>query len=266
MQDKVKPSVKQIFHKVTYMSNQNNKSMKILLLFPFVLFLSIASFAQNNINSSAGIPQTLNPEQSTHEMHDNTNRNINPAGYPPPNITGSGTAIERVAFAYQTFPLADQRFVQFPVPVDPDAITIIKDTIFSDFVSSGIFDSNGMFYMTDAGNNTGTSTLYKVDTETGQTTTIGNMTGDITTGVNAITYDHDTGTFYIASRTQLATIDIETAHTSLVGSFDIPGGLMIEIAFNEAGNLYGIDLATDNLYSINKETAAVSEIGPWVLI
>lgn len=106
------------------------------------------------------------------------------------------------------------------------------------------------------------ATLYKVDIETGETTTIGNMTGDITSGVNAITYDHNTETFYIATDTQLATINIETGATSLVGTFGIPGGLMIEIAFDEAGNLYGIDLGTDRLYSINKETAAVSEIGP----
>lgn len=128
--------------------------MKKLLLLSFSLFISVAIFAQNNSNSSAGLPNDLISEQSIREMHDDSNRNINQWGNYPVIPAGTGSLIQRTAFAYQRF--ADQRFVTFPIPEDPDELTIIKDTIFSDFVSSGIFAPDGTFYMTDRGNDTGT--------------------------------------------------------------------------------------------------------------
>lgn len=164
------------------------------------------------------------------------------------------------AFAFQTFP-TPTRWVNFPIP--GYTVTEVSAQTFVDFASSGTFSPDGnTFYMTTAGDASGTSQLFTINTTTGVATLVGNMTGGIITGVNGITYDPTTGIYYVVSGTALATINVSTAATTLVGPLGNTGGLMAEVAADCDGNMYGIDLGLDNLYSINKSTGAATLIGP----
>jgi hypothetical protein len=55
---------------------------------------------------------------------------------------------------------------------------------------------------------------------------------------------------------QLGTVDVATGTANVIGSM---GTVMTDIAFDPLGNLYGLSFT--HLYSINKNTAAVSVIG-----
>ncbi|MCB2220852.1 MAG: T9SS type A sorting domain-containing protein [Bacteroidetes bacterium] len=69
--------------------------------------------------------------------------------------------------------------------------------------------------------------------------------------------------FYGNSYAELFEINIATGELSLIGSFEDPelNGIT-SIAFDGNGNLYGVDLTDDNLFSIDKATADVNYIGP----
>lgn len=68
-----------------------------------------------------------------------------------------------------------------------------------------------------------------------------------------------TGPVYVSTATDLYTVNTTTGAATLVGPFGTT--LMIDIAINNAGQMYGHDIATDSLYSINTATGAATLIG-----
>ena len=163
------------------------------------------------------------------------------------------------AFAFQTFPTPTV-WKSFPIPGYTE--TTIGPGTFTDFASSGIFAPNGTFYMTTAGDVSGTSQLYTINTTTGAATLVANVSGATTTGINGITYDPTTGIFYVCTGTNIYTINVATGVTTAVGPTGIAGGLMIDIAVDCNGTMYGVDLGTDNTYTINKSTGTATLLGP----
>lgn len=83
-------------------------------------------------------------------------------------------------------------------------------------------------------------------------------------GLHGLAYDPTTNVMYGASSSNLFTVDMNTGAQTLVGSFRITEGLMIAIAFDGEGNLYGneLDGTNDKLYSIDPSTAEATLIGP----
>ena len=179
-----------------------------------------------------------------------------PPPYTNPNIQFDGPT---TAFAFQTFPTPTV-WKTFPIPGYTE--TTVGPGTFTDFASSGIFAPNGTFFMTTAGDVSGTSQLYRINTSTGAATLVANVSGATTTGLNGITYDPTTGIFYVCTGTNIYTIDTTTAVTTSVGPTGITGGLMIDIAIDCAGTMYGVDLGTDNTYTINKATGTATLLGP----
>ena len=57
----------------------------------------------------------------------------------------------------------------------------------------------------------------------------------------------------------LYTLDLATGTPTVVGSAS--GPCIIDIAVNAAGEMYGVDIVTDELVSIDKSTGAVTAIG-----
>ena len=107
-------------------------------------------------------------------------------------------------------------------------------------------------------NGSNNSSLYTVDCDTGDYTLIGS-TGVRLTG---FTYDLMSQTAYVSaydSTSKLYTIDLATAQVTLVG--EITPGCIIGIAADGAGNLYGLDVIVDELYSIDKTTGNGTAIG-----
>lgn len=125
-----------------------------------------------------------------------------------------------------------------------------------DFIGS---DYSTLYAIDDA-----TQMLYAITTATGAMTVIGSsvpqsghtwtgMSGDTTTGVMyATSSDGTVNTLY--------TLNLATGTPTVVGS-DSTGPVIIDIAINGAGEMYGVDIIADELVSINKATGAVTSIG-----
>ena len=118
------------------------------------------------------------------------------------------------------------------------------------------FVGNTLYMVNNAGN------LYTIDTDTGAYTPIGSGTGLNLTG---FCYDNTSGTAYAVSNesgSTLYSIDLSTATTTLKGNIGGGSELIIGIAADSLGNIYGIDIDSDNLVSIDKTDGAATVIGP----
>ncbi|MCX7697107.1 MAG: choice-of-anchor J domain-containing protein [Bacteroidales bacterium] len=166
--------------------------------------------------------------------------------------------IPKYAFAFNAYDPTST------IPTGPVKIEIPTGKITSlssyngDFMSGGDF-VNGTWY-TSQYSNTQNSKIMTIDTTSGTITEIG-ASGLSLTG---LAYDVKTGflygSAYDGSNSNLVKINISTGQSYPVGS--ICSGIIIGIACDSAGNLYGINLNDNNLYSINKTTGAGTIIGP----
>lgn len=109
-----------------------------------------------------------------------------------------------------------------------------------------------------------TDNWWNIDPLTGVMTNLGE------TGVplNGVAYDMNNRILYGCSGTHLYTLNPATGAATLVGSFDvvmadgITPGLMIGIAYSSLEDvLYGVDIGTDALYTIDRNTGAATFIG-----
>ena len=135
---------------------------------------------------------------------------------------------------------------------DPGNITFIKETTSSDFIAGGTWAGDTWY-----GCQFNNGWLWTIDEVTGNMTLIGGGG----TGLNGLAYDLITDKMYEASSYNLYTVNMSTGEQTSVGPFNT-GGIMIGIAFNGEGTLYGVDLGTDCLYSIDPLTGAAELIGP----
>ncbi|MDI3544788.1 MAG: hypothetical protein PWQ43_880 [Rikenellaceae bacterium] len=106
-----------------------------------------------------------------------------------------------------------------------------------------------------------TESLITIDTTTGNLTTIGNL-GLI---MNGLAYDATTDKLYGcayddgSANSILYEINYYTGTCTQVGT--ISAGIIIGIAANSHGNIYGINISDGSLYSIDKTTGAGTVIG-----
>ena len=141
------------------------KISTISLLLAIFFTFSADSFSQD-VPSAGPVPRGTQAEK------------VQPP-FTNPNIQFRGT---QTAFAFQTFPTPTQ-YVTFPIPgYSP---TVIGPGTFVDFASDGCYAPNGTFFLTTAGDVSGTAQLYTVNTATGVATLRGNITG--VANVNGIT-------------------------------------------------------------------------------
>ena len=107
--------------------------------------------------------------------------------------------------------------------------------------------------------------LGSMDTTTGEFTPLTPVTG-IVNGENptGLTFVDAASTFYVSTSNStdsfLYTVDPVTGVATLVGSMGTP--LMIDIAINAQGEMYGHDISADSIYSINTATGVATLIGP----
>ncbi len=114
------------------------------------------------------------------------------------------------------------------------------------------------------------TTLYALNDTTAQLGTIDLADGSFTPLVpcaapsgnwTGLTIDPVSGDFYASDATSLYTIDPATGASTLVGAFGGGVTLMIDIAMNTDGEMYGHDIATDSIYQIDPATGAAMQIG-----
>lgn len=107
--------------------------------------------------------------------------------------------------------------------------------------------------------------LITIDTITGARTVIGNATPNNPADESwtGISFDFSTNTLYgvtyNGSAAVLYTINHATGNATMLGIS--PGKLIINLACNLAGQLYGVDIGADEICSINKTNGVATSIG-----
>jgi hypothetical protein len=153
-----------------------------------------------------------------------------------------------------------QKLFSFP-PTDPGSQTIIKDPIDYPMYAMDFNSAGTMLY--------GLKNLSATEWELGS---ISPVTGDYTTiapvsGIpstpTGLSVDPTDETFYLSTGSALYELDPMTGVASEIAIFSGGTGteLIIDIAINSAGQLYGHDIGNDGLYAIDKATGVLTFIG-----
>jgi hypothetical protein len=103
-----------------------------------------------------------------------------------------------------------------------------------------------------------------IDTTTGNFTAIG-VTGVSETNWSGLSFDNTTGSMFASAGRNIYTINVATGAATYVASLSgvSAANLLIDIAVHPTtGQMYGHDIGTDSLLSIDKVTGAITTIGP----
>ena len=134
----------------------------------------------------------------------------------------------------------------------PEVLNKITDYPGTGFSNAGDFPIDDDSYVYEIDNN---GVLRTIDIETGEVTQL----GTVGSGWTGMATDPTDGTFYLSTGTDLYTLDVDALSTTHIGNYGLD--FMIALAIDGDGILYGYSLQTNTFYSINKETAQITEIG-----
>jgi hypothetical protein len=137
---------------------------------------------------------------------------------------------------------------------DPGTLTHVADSSSDNYLEGGCFvgDEWWACEFSDADN----SNIWVIDETVGAMYLIGEAGVSLT----GLAYDNDTDTLYGCSSIELFTINQANGDASSIGPFNT-GGLMVGIACDLNGKMYGEDSVTDSLYEINTATGTATLIG-----
>ncbi len=135
----------------------------------------------------------------------------------------------------------------------PDGNITLLNADSSLFMSGGDFVDETLYMVSYPSD---TSNLYTIDTTTGVHTLVGNTN----VGLHGFTYDVTNTTAYGSTPDTLYSIDLTTGSSTLIGQMRT-NAMIIGIAADSNGNIFGVDLGDDSLYSINKTTGVATLVG-----
>jgi hypothetical protein len=122
------------------------------------------------------------------------------------------------------------------------------------------FNGTGVWYGVDYA----TNELVTIDTTNGAYTVVGPCSPGAVNAWTGMSWDRTSNTMYgsafISGSSVLVTIDLSTGAVTPVGT--IGAYIVIDIAINNAGQIYGFEISTDNIITINKTTGAGTILGP----
>ena len=180
--------------------------------------------------------------------------------------TPSGSSLKQLSsllgktvYACHVYPPPyDKKLVSFTLD-DPGTINNITKATSRYFLSGGCWVyGDGWWaceYQYYEKNN---SKIWKINTTTGKMTLIGHSG----VSLNGLAYDDETSTMYACSDTILYTINMFNGRATKVGTFGITDIIMIGIACDSAGKLYGESLGNPGcLCAINETSGKASLIG-----
>jgi hypothetical protein len=142
----------------------------------------------------------------------------------------------------------------------PGVLNMIADQSTLNYVTGGTW-ANGIWYGT-LDDTTGTVPYYliTIDPATGNRTLI----GDMGFPMNGLSYNPVNSTMYgvgdVGSNSQLYTLNLTTGAATAVGS-PVSNALLINLAINNAGQAYSVDINSDFLGSVNLATGEWTPIG-----
>ncbi len=154
----------------------------------------------------------------------------------------------------------DNNLYTFPVPAGAPQ-TVVGLTGNYGFYA-GDFGPGGVYYAADAAP---ANALYSINPATRVATFLVPITGLNESGnITGMTYHEATNTMYLSTATSssfLYTLNVNTGVATLIGPIT-NASLIIFIAINCEGELYGVEILNDVLVKINTSTAAGTVIGP----
>ena len=137
-----------------------------------------------------------------------------------------------------------------------------------DDINANLYDTFAMDFSVDANTLWAVSfpalELGTINLTDGSFTANTILSGDVVSGIDnvgGLSFDPTDGTCYANTGTDLLTIDLNTGVATFVGAPFGSTGLMIDIAIDSQGNMYGMDITDDSLYSIDKTTGAATIVG-----
>ena len=112
--------------------------------------------------------------------------------------------------------------------------------------------------------------LYSVDTTTGVTTNLGEITGvnpgHTSGGVTSLAWDATSNTAYIAStsitESEIYSLNLSTKVATPLGPAITNAPGIISLVCNPGGSLFAIDIVNDNFWRINKTNGTATLVGP----
>jgi len=157
----------------------------------------------------------------------------------------------KTAYAFNTYP-GPNGIVKFQLN-DPGNLTMISE-VEQPFFTGGTWTNDWECYACSYSS----GSLYGLNLCSGETWCIGGGG----TSLNGLSYNPITEKLYGASRDDLFEINITTGEQTYIGGFGNDQIIMIGIAFDENGTLFGWDTYKDKLWTIDIENGNATEVGP----
>ena len=190
-----------------------------------------------------------------------------PASASSAEIAPAGSSFAVPAFATTNDP--NQGYVSLDV-LDPGTFTIVNDeTGFTSLLASAFVNND---FSEQLFLRSGVHTLFSFDTQTGNYTEVGDVTGAETSSTShwlSMSYDHVTDTLYSVrwdnEESVLFTIDPVALEATEIGTVEGPGlpadVIIVSIATDFHGQMYGIALDQELLVKIDKYTGEATTVG-----
>jgi len=135
---------------------------------------------------------------------------------------------------------------------DPETFNVVGAFDVQGFPNAGDFpvgDDSFVYSLDNEGN------LSAITLADGSVEELGTVGSDWTGWAT----DPTDGTYYVSTGDALFTLDVDAVETEEIGSFGVP--LMIDIAIDGDGQMYGYSVQTNLFYEIDKETGEPTEVG-----
>ncbi len=171
-----------------------------------------------------------------------------------PSKFETGNPLSRGSLAYGVEALGNTM-----VSIDTDApetFNVIYTTPWGSFAGAfGIGNNDHMYVCNNA-----TFELMYVDVNDTDSYTVIGATG-ISDFINGMACDKSTGEMYGLYNNTIYTVDLNSGAFTSIGAIGNTGGLMIGIAIDGDGNMWGHDLGLDEIWSIDKTTGVGTSVG-----
>jgi hypothetical protein len=208
------------------------KKLFHLLFAFFMIFAMLTTFANVHETSNGPVPRAFGGDRG-------------------PEI-GIYSEFATIAYGHSSIQLST---LSMPLP-SGTPFTLMSPWTAPGFASSMAKGGDGNFYITEIA-----PALYQFNPSTGAVTLLGSITGMGADQPNGIKYNPANGQYYIVSSANFYSFNITTRVATLIGAFNVAGGLMIDLCFNPAGTCFAYDLGVDNAYTINLATGNATLLG-----